>query len=262
MVGSSIDSILKFFGDLVRVVRLTDVIDILIVALLIYQILVLIKGTRSVQILASLGALFAVFVFSDFFQMRTVRAILGNMFDNLFIVFILLFQNDIRRVFTQVGRSPFFARANALHDSQLVEEVIKSCVSLSNKKIGALIVLERQADVLDFVEPGTIVDSQCTKELITSIFLPVSPLHDGAVVIRKGRIYMAGCFLPLTLNPLTSKSMGTRHRAAVGLTEETDAMCIVVSEENGQISLAMGGRINHQLDASQLRRAILESAGS
>lgn len=134
-----------------------------------------------------------------------------------------------------------------------MEELVKSCVSLANKKIGALIVIERDADISDFIEAGHPVDSDLSKELLISIFLPVSPLHDGAVLIRKGRIDRAGCLLPLSLNPLISKTLGTRHRAALGVTEETDAICLVVSEENGSVSVANAGKITHDLDAAQLR---------
>ncbi|MBN8555276.1 MAG: diadenylate cyclase CdaA [Deltaproteobacteria bacterium] len=245
--------------ELIPTLRLWDILDILIVAFLIYRVLLLIKGTRAGEILLGLGLLFFMFWIADRFEIRTLRALLAMVFDNLFIIFVLLFQNDIRRALSQVGRTSFLSPADSFKDMQLLEELIRSCVSLSNKKIGALIVIERQANVLDFVEPGTALDAQLTKEILTSIFLPVSPLHDGAAVIRNGRIHMAGCFLPLTLNPMVSKSVGTRHRAAVGLTEETDAVCIVVSEENGTISFAAGGKITHNLDAAQLRRALLEA---
>lgn len=253
---------LTFFRDLMPVIRFLDVVDVLVVAFIIYRVLLLIKGTRTGEILLGLGLLFFVFWLSDRFEVRTLRTILSTVFDNLFIIFILLFQNDIRRALSQVGRTSILSSLNQFKDTQLLEEVIRSCVSLSNKKIGALMVIEKQADVLDFIEPGTILDSTLTKEILTSIFLPVSPLHDGAILIRKGRIYMAGCFLPLTLNPMVSKAVGTRHRAAVGLTEETDAVCIVVSEENGSISLAQNGKITHSLDAAQLRRALLEKSDS
>jgi diadenylate cyclase len=196
---------------------------------------------------------------SFYVEARTTRALLGSVFDNLFIIFIILFQQDIRRVLSQVGKTPFLTKAESFKDGSLIEEIIKSAVSLANKKIGALMVIERQADVSDFIESGIVVDSHLSKEVLTSIFLPVSPLHDGAVVIRKGRIYMAGCFLPLTLNTMASKSFGTRHRAALGITEETDAICIVVSEENGSISMASGGRIVHSVDGNQLRKLLLEA---
>lgn len=248
----------RFFRELTSLFRWWDVLDILVVAFIIYRSLLLIKGTRTVQILMNLGALGLVYWLAYRIEARATRALLGTVFDNLFIIFIILFQQDIRRVLSRVGQTSFFARAES-KDGALIEELIKSSVSLANKKIGALIVLEREADVSEFIESGVAIDSQVSKEMLTSIFLPVSPLHDGAVVIRKGRIALASCFLPLTLNRMASQSIGTRHRAAVGLTEETDAICIVVSEENGSVSLASGGRITHNLDAPQLRKLLLES---
>lgn len=254
------DSFNDFFLNIWPLLRLWDIVDILLVTFFFYRILVLIKGTRTGQMVFGLILVLVCFWMARHFEIRTVNAIFGKIFDNLFIILLLLFQQDIRRALSQVGKASFFASGDVFHDGQIMEELIKSVVSLSNKKIGALIVLEQQADVLEFVEAGTTIDCQLSKEMLTSIFLPVSPLHDGAVLVRKGRIHMAGCFLPLTLNPMVSKAVGTRHRAAVGLTEETDALCIVVSEENGHISLASGGKIRHNLDAPQLRKALLEYA--
>ncbi len=245
--------------SVIPALRIWDLIDIAIVAFIVYRSLLLIKGTRTVQILVALGVLALVYSISNYVEARTTRALLASIFDNLFIIFIILFQQDIRRVLSQVGRTPFLTRSDSTKDANLIEELIKSSVSLANKKIGALIVIERMADVSDFIESGVSVDSQLSKEVLTSIFLPVSPLHDGAVIIRKGRISMAGCFLPLTLNTMASKQFGTRHRAALGITEETDAICLVVSEENGAVSVASGGRIIHNLDAAQLRKVLLES---
>lgn len=246
-------------GEMIPQFRLLDAIDILLVAVIFYRSLLLIKGTKTVQILLNLGLLALLYWVSIRVEARTTRAFLGGVFDNAFIIFIILFQQDIRRVLSQVGRAPFLLRSDSSKDGTLIEELIKSAVSLANKKIGALIVIEKQAEVSDFVESGVPIDSQVSKEMLTSIFLPVSPLHDGAVVIRKGRIHMASCFLPLTLNAMTSKSIGTRHRAAIGLTEETDAVCLVISEENGSVSVASSGRIVHNLDAAQLRKVLLES---
>ncbi|MDB5039209.1 MAG: rane protein [Bacteriovoracaceae bacterium] len=257
---------MEYIGDFIRFVREMlplfrwwDFVDILIVAFIVYRSFLPIKGTRTVQILVSFGALAFIYWIAYHVEARTTRALLGSVFDNLFIIFVILFQQDIRRVLSQIGRTPFLSKAESFKDGYIIEELIKSTVSLANKKIGALVVIERQAEVSEFIESGVVIDSQVSKEMLTSIFLPVSPLHDGAVIIRKGRIAMASCFLPLTLNTMASKSIGTRHRAAVGLTEETDAVCVVVSEENGTISIASGGRITHNLDAAQLRKLLLES---
>jgi len=249
----------QLMQELLRFTRWGDLLDILVVAFIIYRLLLLIKGTRTAQILVGLIFLFLVYWVASRLEIRTVRAVLGYLFDNLFIILVLIFQQEIRRALSQVGQTPIFAAGGGMKEGQVVEEIVKSAQSLANKKIGALIVLENQADVLDFVEPGTLVDGNLDREILASIFMPVSPLHDGAVIIRKGRIHMAGCFLPLTLNPNVSKSVGTRHRAAVGLTEETDAVCVVISEENGAVSVAANGKISHNLDGNQLRKAVLEA---
>ena len=245
--------------DLFRFIRWADLVDILIVSFIIYRLLLLIRGTRAVQMLLGLAFLTLVFWLSAKFEIRTLRALLSLLFDNLFIILILIFQQEIRRALSQVGRTPFLRALTGAKDGQAIEELVKSAVSLANKKIGALIVIENRANVLDFIEPGTTLDSQLERDILVSIFMPVSPLHDGAVIIRKGRIFMAGCFLPLSLNPSVSKAVGTRHRAAVGLTEETDAVCLVVSEENGGISLASKGKILHNLDQGQLRKSLLDA---
>jgi len=235
-----------------------DLVDILIVAFLIYYVLLFIKGTRAIQIILGLGFLFFCYWIADRFEFLTVRAILGSLFDNWIVIFILLFHQDIRRILALFGRTSFFSSSGNLDQTHLVEEITRSCISLANKKIGALIVIERDAEVTDFVESGVELDSKLTKEVITSVFMPVSPMHDGALVVRRGRVYMAGCFLPLSMNPLVSQSLGTRHRAALGITEETDALCIVVSEEKGTLSFAVSGKITHDLDGAQLRRLLLE----
>lgn len=245
--------------EMVPQFRFWDAVDIFLVTFIVYRSFLLIKGTKTVQILISLGVLGLIYLIAIRVEARTTRAFLGSIFDNVFIIFVILFQQDIRRVLSQVGRAPFFLRTDSVKDGTMIEELIKSAVSLANKKIGALVVIERQAEVSEFIESGIQIDSQVSKEMLTSIFLPVSPLHDGAVIIRKGRIHMASCFLPLTLNAMTSKSIGTRHRAAIGLTEETDAVCLVISEENGSVSVASGGRIIHNLDAAHLRKVLLES---
>lgn len=240
-------------------VRWWDLIDIFLVTVLIYQALSLLRGTRALQIFFALAFLFLLFWFSDRFEIRTVRAILGSLFENWILILILLFHQDIRRALSQFGQTEFFSRFGVNQQGQTVEEVIRSCVSLANKKIGALLVIERVADVSEFIEAGVELDAKVSREILTSIFIPVSPLHDGAVLIRDSRIVKAGGFLPLSLNPLVSKSLGTRHRAALGITEETDAICLVVSEEKGSISYASSGKITHDLEASQLRKLLMEA---
>ncbi len=235
-----------------------DVLDILMVACLIYWILRLIRGTRAVYMLVGLAMAVAIYRISQALQLNTLSWILSNFFGSLLLVIVVVFQNDIRRVLTQVGRTRLFSGFGFSQESELVEELVRTSVSLANKKIGALIVLERNADVSDYVEIGVKLDGVLSKEIMTSIFLPTSPIHDGAILIQKGRITAAGCFLPLTLNPQVGTEYGTRHRAAIGLTEETDAVVIVISEEKGWVSLVSEGRVTRGLDAPGLRKMLLE----
>lgn len=246
------------FLDILPVFRWWDVFDILVVAFIYYRFLLLIRGTKAPQILTGLSLVVGIYVLSEQLEMRTISNLLGKIFDNVFILFVILFQSDIRRVLSQFGRTSFLSHNSSYLDGHVVDEVVKSAISMANKKVGALVVLEKEADVTEFIDSGVTIDSFVSKEILTSIFLPVSPIHDGAVIIRKGRIYLANCFLPLSTQVSTLKSIGTRHRAALGLTEETDAVCVVVSEENGSIGVATGGKMIHNLDASQLRKALVE----
>jgi diadenylate cyclase len=232
-----------------------DTIDIVVVTLGIYWLLLLIRGTRAVQILIGLIVLIALYVASELFQLVTLGLILENFLSAAVLIIIVLFQHDIRRALARVGRG-FFPSVSAQQESQIVEEVVRACQTLAQKRVGALIVLERETALRDQVEVGTTVDAEVTKDLLTSLFLPYSPLHDGAVVISEGRIASAGCILPLTLRTDLPEGVGTRHRAAVGITEETDAVVIVVSEETATISVVMGGEMIRGLDAPRLRVAL------
>ncbi len=232
--------------------RLLDLVDIAIIAFLIYRIIDLIRGTRAVQMLIGLAVVFLTYLSSQAFQLYTLNWILDNFLSSILLVIVVIFQNDIRRALAQVGSGPFFGRERRMQ-SQDLEEIVRAAVALASKRIGALIVIEREVGLNEYMEIGTRLDARISKELINSIFLPTSPIHDGALVIQKGRITAAGCFLPLTSNPYVSKALGTRHRAAIGITEETDAVVIVVSEEEGKISLVRGGRIARDLDAGTLR---------
>jgi diadenylate cyclase len=234
-----------------------DFIDIGVVSLLIYWVLRLIRGTRAVYMLLGLAIFVSIYWLSDVAQLDTLHWILSKLFGSLLLVVVVVFQNDIRRMLTQIGRTPFFSAFGSSQEGEMIEELVKTAVSLANKKIGALIVLERNADLSDYVEVGTKLDAVPSKEILTSIFLPSSPIHDGAVLIQKGRITAAGCFLPLTLNPQVDSDYGTRHRAAIGLSEETDAIVIVVSEERGWISVVVEGRVMKGLDGLALRKLLL-----
>jgi len=225
---------------------------VLLVTAGIYWLLLLIRGTRAVQILVGLIVLLALSLASEIFQLVTLRQILDNFLGSAVLIIVVLFQHDIRRALARVGRG-FFPSVSAQEASQLLEEVVRAAQTLAQKRVGALIVLERDTQLDDQIEAGTPLDAAVSKELLTSIFLPYSPLHDGAVVVQRGRLAYAGCILPLTLRDDLPEGVGTRHRAAVGITEETDAVVIVVSEESATISVVLRGEMVQGLDAPRLR---------
>jgi len=229
-----------------------DTIDIGLVALGIYWLMLLMRGTRAVQILVGLIVLVVANVAADLFNLLTMRLILEKLSGPAVIIIVILFQHDIRRALARVG-SGFFRSVSDQQESQMLEEVVRAAQELSQRRLGALIVLERETGLEDQIEAGTALDSNVSKELLISIFVPYSPLHDGAVVIQHGRIAHAGCILPLTLRDDLPEGVGTRHRAAVGITEETDAVVIVVSEETATISVVMDGEMVSGLDAARLR---------
>jgi uncharacterized protein (TIGR00159 family) len=229
-----------------------DLIDVLLVTAGIYWLLLLIRGTRAVQILVGLIVLLALSLASEIFQLVTLRQILDNFLGSAVLIIVVLFQHDIRRALARVGRG-FFPSVSAQEASQLLEEVVRAAQTLAQKRVGALMVLERETQLDDQIEAGTPLDAAVSKELLTSIFLPYSPLHDGAVVVQQGRLAYAGCILPLTLREDLPEGVGTRHRAAVGITEETDAVVIVVSEESATISVVLRGEMVQGLDAPRLR---------
>jgi diadenylate cyclase len=232
-----------------------DTVDILIVTFGVYWLLLLIRGTRAVQILVGLIVLIAASLAAEVFQLVTLRLVLEYFLSSAVLIFIVIFQNDIRRALAQVGKG-FFRRASAREESQVVEDVVRGAQVLSEKRIGSLMVMERETVLDDQLEAGTRIDAEVTKDLLVSIFQSVSPLHDGAVLIQEGRIAAAGCILPLTLRDDLPEGVGTRHRAAVGITEETDALVIVVSEETGAISVVMGGEMLTDITAPQLRNVL------
>ncbi|RLB04072.1 MAG: TIGR00159 family protein [Deltaproteobacteria bacterium] len=236
--------------------RWQDAVDILIVAAVIYWIILLIRGTRSLQMLIGLVLLILAFLISQKGKLMTLHWILNNFLSSIILIIVVIFQHDIRRALSTVGKNPFFFGAHSPYSAPIVDEIIDAALSMAMRRIGALIVLEREAEVDKYVEVGVIIDGKVSKELITTIFFPPSPLHDGAILIQGEKLTAARCFLPLSANPRVVKTLGTRHRAALGLSEETDAVIIVVSEERGVISLAIGGKLTRNLDASGLRRVL------
>jgi len=238
--------------DLIANFRLQDAVDILVIAFLVYQTLDLIRGTRAARMLLGLGVVFLVFLSSQFLDLYTVNWVLDNFLSSIFIVIVVIFQNDIRRALTQVGTGTFFGSETNLQSSD-IDEVVRAAVTMATRRTGGLIVFERDVGLTEYIQSGTKIDSNINRELIISIFQTSSPIHDGAIILSVRRIAAAGCFLPLTTNPNVSKALGTRHRAGIGMTEDTDAVVLVISEEDGRISLIIDGRMTRDLDAANLR---------
>jgi len=205
--------------------------------------------------LIGLCVVFLIYLSSRLFDLYTLNWILDNFLSSVLLVIVIIFQSDIRRALVQVGSRPFFGSDLRLAGEDL-EEIVRAVVTLASRRIGGLVVLERETGLNEYIEGGTALDAQISRELILSVFVAASPIHDGALIIRKGRLTAAGCFLPLTANPTVSKTLGTRHRAAIGITEESDAVVMVVSEEDGGISLVAAGRITRDLDAATLRATL------
>ena len=231
-----------------------DALDIAIVSFLLYELLLLIRGTRAVQMALSGGFLLLLYFLSQWLQLETVNWVIRNLAGYVVFAIIVLFQSDIRRALAHFGRAPFFryfTKTESAEDS--VEELVVAAGLLSSKHVGAIIAIERQIGLRNYIEGGIRLDAVLTYDLLQSIFLTSSPLHDGAVIVQDDRVAAAACFLPLTVNPKLSKELGSRHRAAIGLTEENDAVAIVVSEETGSISIVVDGQIERGLDADALR---------
>lgn len=234
-----------------------DTIDIAVVAVGVYWLLKLIRGTRAVQILVGLLALIAMSVFSQLFQLTTLMWIFDHFLSSAVLIIIVLFQADIRRMLARVGRGVSRSAARR-QETQTLEEVARAAQTLAQKRVGALIVLERDTQLDDQVEGGVALDAAVSKDLLVSLFLPYSPLHDGAALIQGGRVSRAGCILPLSGRQDLPEGLGTRHRAAVGLTEENDAVVVVVSEETSDVSVVSGGQLVRNLDSDRLRTTLLE----
>lgn len=240
------------FAQVVTQFRVNDLIDILGVALLLYFGLSRLKGTRALQMVFGLVVLGVVYLGAQGWEMNTLSWMLESFFASIVIVIVVLFQNEIRRALALVGSNPLAGGAVAEREHML-EELVRAAGLLSSKRIGALIVLERANSLKSYIEKGLPLGAVLTKELLLSVFMPFSPIHDGAVVISGGQAAAAGVYLPLTANPRLEKVMGTRHRAALGISEETDAVVIVVSEETGRVSVAHEGHLAQKLEQDELR---------
>ena len=232
----------------------SDALDIALVSFLVYELLLLIRGTRAVQMALSGGFLILLFFLSRWLQLETVNWVIRNLATYVVFAIIVLFQSDIRRALAHFGRAPFFRYFERAESStETIEELVVAAGTLAARRIGAIVVVERQIGLRNYIEGGIPLDALVTYDLLASIFQPGSPLHDGAVIVQGDRVAAAACFLPLSVNPRVSRDLGTRHRAALGLTEENDAVAIVVSEESGSISLVMDGGIERGISADALK---------
>ena len=240
-------------------VRIADLADVLIITALVYWVINLIRGTRAVQMLVGLVAVGALYFASQYFELYTLSWILNNFLASSLVVIVILFQSDIRRALTRVGRASFFG-GDRQRREEMLDELAGAVATLSNRRIGAIIALEREVGLTEYTEGGKQLDAAVNKDLLVALFQKSSPIHDGAVVIRRGRIVAAACFLPLTSSPVVSKELGSRHRAAIGIAEETDAAVLVVSEERGQISLVREGIMTPDVKPKALREALVELA--
>jgi diadenylate cyclase len=234
-----------------------DLLDIAIVSFLFYEFLKLIRGTRAVQMAAGSLLIVGLFYLSRLVPLQTVNWMIRNMLVYVAFAAIVIFQSDIRRALAHFGQAPFFRYFNRQEAAnETIEELVVAADMLSSQRTGAIIAIEREIGLRNYIESGIPIDATLTYDLLVTIFQTSSPLHDGAVIVQEDRIAAAACFLPLTVNPRVSRDLGTRHRAAIGLTEENDAVAIVVSEERGQIALAMNGRIERALSADELRERL------
>jgi diadenylate cyclase len=239
--------------ELFRQLRWQDLVDIILMSIIVYRLLLLIKGTKAAHMLMGLGVLLMASMLSRYFELYTVDWLIQSFWAQIVIAIIILFQPEIRRALAQMGETKLFRTLTSAEELKSLEEVVRAAIALANRKMGALIAIERETSLKDFIEIGTPLDAKVTHELLLSIFHPTSPIHDGAVVIRGNRIVAAGCFLPITMGPDISKALGTRHRAGIGLSEETDAVIIIVSEETGIVSMAIGGKMESPVDMGTLR---------
>ncbi len=231
----------------------TSAIDIAVITLIIYRVLILIRGTRAAQMLSGMLFLVALFLLSSIIPLNTINWMLSKFYSSLIIIIIILFQDDIRHVLSSVGKKPLLSGENSLVSRSIIEEVVQAVFTLAPKKIGALIVFERNIVLSRYVDIGVSLGARVSKEILISVFNPESPIHDGAAIIQKGVIAAAGCFLPLTKEENLEQYMGTRHRAAIGISQETDAVVVIISEESSSVKVVADGMVSPKLTPNELR---------
>ena len=251
----------KFFDNIVTSIGLNDILDIFIVAFIFYKILEFIKETRAQQLIKGLLVLVVAFFLSDLFNLYALNWLLRGTMTVGAIALVVVFQPELRRALEYVGRSKIvkapFGQLDKEKAKAITDEFVKAVSACSNTKTGALIILERETSLTEIAESGTEINADISAQLLMNIFYEGAPLHDGAVIIRGDRIYAASCVLPLTNNKDLNKSLGTRHRAGIGITEHSDAIALIVSEETGIISMAVNGKLTRFLDAKKVEKTLL-----
>ena len=239
-------------GSTLRQLGPLEILDILVITFIIYHVLLLVKGTRGWQITLGVSALFIFYYLTSSLDLRTVEWLFANFFTYFILALIVIFQQEIRRGLAAIGRGRFVRRLFSHKDKAGFEQIVLAATTLAERRIGALMVIERGIGLKNYIETGIQLDALLSYDLLLTIFNPKSPLHDGAVVIHGDRVAAAACFLPLTTSPYLSKETGSRHRAGIGISEESDAIVVIVSEENGRISAVSRGRMTHNLDGPRL----------
>jgi diadenylate cyclase len=234
------------------------VLDILLVAFFIYQFLLLVRGTRAVPMLTGVGALVIAFYVAHLSNLRTLDWLVGTMLPYSIFALIVIFQSEIRHTLARLGRNLTLARGSGNADTDAFDDIVLAATTFSQDQTGALVVIEREIGLRTYIESGVVLDAHLSYDLLATLFRPSAPLHDGAVIVQKGRIAAAACFLPLSMNSLLSTQLGTRHRAGIGITEETDAVSVIVSEETGGISVAVGGQVERDVSPERLRQRLGE----
>lgn len=236
-----------------------NILDILLVWFVIYKILTLIKGTKAVQLLKGIFVIIIIRIITEYLGLTTLGWMTNQVIDYGFLAIIIIFQPELRRALEQLGRGKLFARSGMQEEEErgrLISAMTKSISYMAKRRIGALISIEKDTGLNDYIETGIQMNSDISSELLINVFIPNTPLHDGAVIIQKNRIAAAACYLPLSESPFISKELGTRHRAAIGISEVTDAVTVTVSEETGGISLTVNGELHRDLSMEEFEQRL------
>lgn len=238
-----------------------NAVDVIIVSYIIYKFILLLRGTRALQLFKGIMVIVAAMLLSKWLQLRTLEWLMNKAFTYGVFAILIIFQPELRRALEHIGRGKIFSRSSnsdMSSMSKVVDDIITALYYMAKRRIGALIVCERETGLTDYIETGISLKSKNSSQLLINIFIPNTPLHDGAVILRGDRVMAAACYLPLSENPAISKELGTRHRAAIGISEVSDGICLVVSEETGQVSVAINGEIRRDLAEEQLREFLEE----